>query len=181
VVNRKLRVTEKFFTRLKMRRLRLGLEQEQLAQRAGVSASSISAWERGINQPTMRNVELLAGVLGVDVAWLMGDPVAHELRDAPAAPWGTPRPLNALEALSDKTLRQVTDELVRAGNYELAKLYIDELADRKKRGVSCRGVEDVLDAALEISIEAGKAAGAAKPSSASTSNKPPRAPRGSTS
>lgn len=60
-----------FGQRLRARRNKLGLTQDQLADRAGVSPSSVTAWERGINIPTASGVTKLADVLAVDVQWLL--------------------------------------------------------------------------------------------------------------
>lgn len=61
-----------FSRRLRTRRLRLGWDQDRLAREAGLSASSISAWERGKNMPTGQNIEELARALAVSSSWLVG-------------------------------------------------------------------------------------------------------------
>lgn len=43
--------------RLKMLRQELGLTQEELAQKLGVSANSVHAWERGMWRPRPENVK----------------------------------------------------------------------------------------------------------------------------
>src|SRR5579872_472976 len=46
-------------------RERAGLGQERLAERSGVSAAAISNLERGMNQPRLETVQLLAQALGL--------------------------------------------------------------------------------------------------------------------
>lgn len=71
-VNRKLRMETDFSRRLRTRRIRIGWDQVKLAEAAGVSVSSVSAWERGVNMPTGQSLEALAAALGVHAAWLVG-------------------------------------------------------------------------------------------------------------
>lgn len=55
------------------RRARLNLTQEDLAARAGVSLRSITLWEGGTGEPTLRMVHRLAEALSVSPGWLIGD------------------------------------------------------------------------------------------------------------
>ena len=49
---------------LKKRRLKLGLEQFQMAEMVGVTWLSISNWERGIYRPSKRTMPSLVTLLG---------------------------------------------------------------------------------------------------------------------
>ncbi len=60
-----------FAERLRHRRNNLGMTQEDLAARSGFSVSSITAWERGINPPTMQNLARLSEALSCNPGWLM--------------------------------------------------------------------------------------------------------------
>lgn len=81
-VNRKLRMDTDFSLRLRTRRIRIGLDQASLAEAAGVSVSSVSAWERGVNMPTGQSLEALAAALGVHAAWLVGGAqLSNEISD----------------------------------------------------------------------------------------------------
>ena len=51
---------------LKKRRLKLGLEQFQMAEMVGVTWLSISNWERGIYRPSKRTMPSLVTLLGYD-------------------------------------------------------------------------------------------------------------------
>lgn len=48
-------------------RIVAGLTQGELADRAGVSAESVSNWERGRNEPQYRHALAIADALGCDV------------------------------------------------------------------------------------------------------------------
>ncbi|MBO4206239.1 helix-turn-helix domain-containing protein, partial [Micromonospora echinofusca] len=55
-----------FGVQLRTLRERAGLTQEELAERAGVTAHAVSALERGIrSRPYPRTVRSLAGALGI--------------------------------------------------------------------------------------------------------------------
>lgn len=60
-----------FSERLRYRRNNLGMTQEDLAARSGFSVSSITAWERGVNPPTMQSLTRLAEALTCNPGWLM--------------------------------------------------------------------------------------------------------------
>lgn len=58
------------FQRLRLRAARkyLGISQQQLADRLGVTARTVSSWERGATVP--EDVAALAHILIVEVDWL---------------------------------------------------------------------------------------------------------------
>ena len=56
---------------LRAARKEAGLTQEQLAHTAGVDRTSVSLFERGINQPTIRMLFKLATALGVSPSKLI--------------------------------------------------------------------------------------------------------------
>lgn len=65
-----------FAKRLKESRLRTGLKQADLAEKAGITAASISAYEsadgtKGKN-PSLENAKAIAKALGVSLDWLCG-------------------------------------------------------------------------------------------------------------
>jgi len=57
-------------SRIKKARKEQGLSQRQLASMVGISANNISFWERGVNQPTARNLKKLSDSLNVSIDWL---------------------------------------------------------------------------------------------------------------
>ncbi|WP_230972861.1 helix-turn-helix domain-containing protein [Gulosibacter hominis] len=67
-------------TRLRVAREFAGLEQSELAQRAGISRATISNAERGLATPNRATLSMWAFACGVDVHWLM----TGETNNAPA-------------------------------------------------------------------------------------------------
>lgn len=59
--------------RIPRARRQVGLTKEQLAERIGVSARTISNWELGYHRPRRRDLIAIAQVCGVDLAWLTED------------------------------------------------------------------------------------------------------------
>jgi transcriptional regulator with XRE-family HTH domain len=55
-------------TRLRTARIALGMTQEQLAIRTGVTRSVITSWESGKNAPDPRRAKVLAELLGTTIA-----------------------------------------------------------------------------------------------------------------
>lgn len=58
--------------RLKEVRLRKGLTQKQIADKAGVSMQAISNYENG-HAPTLENLIVIAETLDVPIGWLVGE------------------------------------------------------------------------------------------------------------
>ena len=54
-------------------RKRLGLSQEALAERIGVSRQAVSKWETGDAEPEISKLRSLAQVFGVTTDWLLSD------------------------------------------------------------------------------------------------------------
>lgn len=61
-----------FPDRLRLHRNKLGLSQEQLGQRIGVSQNAISTWERGESSPQLPELLALAKLFDVAVPYLVG-------------------------------------------------------------------------------------------------------------
>ncbi len=57
---------------IRARRHALGMTQEQLADRLGVSAPAVSKWEQGASYPDVTLLSALARTLGIDLNTLMG-------------------------------------------------------------------------------------------------------------
>lgn len=58
--------------RIAMERKKLGLSQEGLGEKAGVSRQSISKWESGSAMPEIEKLIALSKLFGVSVGWLLG-------------------------------------------------------------------------------------------------------------
>jgi transcriptional regulator with XRE-family HTH domain len=72
---------EAFGQRLQRLRAQAGLNQAEVAERMGVSAPSVSGWEKGRARPKHGRMAALAAILGVPTSELLGDPAPEELRD----------------------------------------------------------------------------------------------------
>lgn len=48
-----------------------GLTQEALAAKIGVKPSVISGWENDIKEPRANRLQMLSGILGVSLSWLL--------------------------------------------------------------------------------------------------------------
>jgi transcriptional regulator with XRE-family HTH domain len=59
--------------RIKVRRVELGLRQQDLADRLGLQQNHISEWEKGSRAIRAEQLVRLAKVLGVSVAQLVGE------------------------------------------------------------------------------------------------------------
>lgn len=84
---------------LKQRRKELGLSQDQLAQRAGVTQTQISGLERGANARTATTIAVLRA-LGLEMVFTPREllPAVRALIDADTPPIGTTeKPLYAIE------------------------------------------------------------------------------------
>jgi transcriptional regulator with XRE-family HTH domain len=62
-----------------------GLSQAELAKRLGVKVKTIRAWENDRSEPRANRLQMLAGIMGVSIMWLLngeGDgldgPVTHQ-------------------------------------------------------------------------------------------------------
>lgn len=63
--------------RISYHRKRLGLTQEQLADRVGVSAQAVSKWENDLSCPDINLLPELADIFGITVDALLGKETAH--------------------------------------------------------------------------------------------------------
>jgi transcriptional regulator with XRE-family HTH domain len=59
---------------IRTNRTRLGLTEQQLADRAGVSRGSVQQWESGATAPKRGNQDAVAAALGITKAELLGMP-----------------------------------------------------------------------------------------------------------
>ncbi len=73
--------SERFGAKLQRLRIAKGLSQADVAAHMGVSAPSISGWEKGRARPKHDRMGDLAGLLGVPVSQLLGDPTPERLNE----------------------------------------------------------------------------------------------------
>ena len=66
--------------KIKAKRKAMGLSQEDLAEKLGVTRQAVSKWEMDRAQPTMTNLRELARVFFVDMAYFIGDDNKEEAK-----------------------------------------------------------------------------------------------------
>ena len=71
---------------IRRRRRQSGYSQEELAFRAGVHVTYLSGIERGVRNPSLKNIRAIAGALGVPVAALFDFEDAVNLPPPPPPP-----------------------------------------------------------------------------------------------
>jgi len=102
--------------KIKLLRQKVGATQEQLGERLGVSAQSVSKWETGVTMPDISLLPLLAGELGVSI---------DELFDLT-----TDQKLQRIEKRIDVE-GELSDEIF--SEYEcFLKIQLDEYEDKRK-------------------------------------------------
>lgn len=75
-----------FGDRLTAAREAAGLTGEELAARLGVKAATLAAWEQDVKEPRANRLQMLAGMLGVSLSWLLtgaGDGLPPPSDDVP--------------------------------------------------------------------------------------------------
>lgn len=104
-----------FAARVLLSRRDLGINQDELARRAGISRTYVSKIETGAVESVMTDVAIrLAGALQVSVGYLLG------LTDIPSDEPGTP-----LQATDDSITFQVKDSALRRTIQELIAIVVD--------------------------------------------------------
>jgi CheY-like chemotaxis protein/DNA-binding XRE family transcriptional regulator len=75
---------KKFGSAIRVRRRRLGVSQEELAERAGLHRTYVADIERGARNPSLHTIDRLARAFDVSIASLFG-PLGSDEPPAPAA------------------------------------------------------------------------------------------------
>ena len=60
-----------FGDRLAAARETVGLDQKGLAKRLGVKPKTLASWEQDLSEPRAARVQMLSGLLGVSLSWLL--------------------------------------------------------------------------------------------------------------
>ncbi|WP_157016214.1 helix-turn-helix domain-containing protein [Mesorhizobium xinjiangense] len=117
-IHRRLPDNDTFGGRLSRTRDAQGLTTTQLARRVGVPKKTIEQWESDRSEPGVERLSLVAGVLNVNMLWLL-----HGVGDAPEDDIG-PDPLAAvtmqLERL--KHMHEDTGRIIQRIQRELVRL-----------------------------------------------------------
>ncbi len=117
-INRRLPDNDTFGGRLSRTRDAQGLTTTQLARRVGVPRKTIEQWESDRSEPGVERLSLLAGVLDVNMLWLL-----HGVGDAPEDDIG-PDPLAAVTAQLErlKRMHEDTGRIIERVQRELVRL-----------------------------------------------------------
>lgn len=116
-------------SRVRLRRMLLGLSQEKLGEHLGLTFQQIQKYEKGVNRIGASRLFDLAQVLGVPVQFFYDEAPGFEAA-APAAPGFAERPaesyvlefLNSREGLElNKAFVRITDPAVRRSVIELVR------------------------------------------------------------
>jgi len=102
--------TATFGDRLAGAREKAGLSQHELSERLGVKLTTLRQWENDLAAPRANRLQMLAGMLGVSLTWLLtahGDGI-----DAPVDVAAVPKDVTA--ALSE--IRALRQDLARTGD-----------------------------------------------------------------
>lgn len=102
--------------KIKLLRQKIGATQEQLGEKIGVSAQSISKWETGVTMPDITLLPILSSELGVTIDELFDLTTAQKLQRIENR-------LDIEENLSDDTFHEYENIL---------KIQLDESEDRRK-------------------------------------------------
>lgn len=179
-----------FKDRLAARRSRQGLDQHSLAQRAGVSAGSISAWERGVNEPTVQKLRDLAEALGCSVGWLIGEdapesnvvPAVQDQTNRPSVPAWVRSKIIEIRALADATTRSLRELETDLGISDSPLNYVkNQSVTEAGLAESIGPVMDVLLANRRLSPDPPSPGTAKAPTSGGKSPPPARDPSHPTS
>ena len=91
-----------FGDRLTFAREAAGLSQDELARRLGVEPERVTRWEADTDEPRANRLQMIAGMLGVSLAWLLTGTGEPPSADGPG---------EVSEILSE--IRQVRGEMAR--------------------------------------------------------------------
>jgi transcriptional regulator with XRE-family HTH domain len=58
-------------SRIRQARRQAGLSQSQLAAKIGAHVTSVSDWERGVNEPSVRHLTSIAEATGKSIDWFV--------------------------------------------------------------------------------------------------------------
>ncbi|MCA8884472.1 MAG: helix-turn-helix transcriptional regulator [Rhodobacteraceae bacterium] len=102
--------TSTFGDRLAGAREAAGLTRGELARRMGVKESTIGKWEEDLSEPRANRLQMLSGLLGVSLTWLLA--AEGDGLDGPAG--GDPLPDDVVVVLSE--MRQLKTALKQSAD-----------------------------------------------------------------
>lgn len=109
-----------FKIRLSELRKSRGLTQEQLADRLGISSSTVSSYERGIREPSLQMISDIADFFNVDQGYLLGDsPIRRKYAFDKDGSYEFQRIVDKITMTDNLTLIKILDKLLRMNDDEL--------------------------------------------------------------
>jgi len=109
--------------RIRARREKLGLKQQDLANSLGISPQAVSKWERGENAPDVAVLTPLARLLGVSVDWLLSG------QETPRDVFGAAVLVSSIRGAHEKSLQLRPREFALWANgifYQLTEMTLGE-------------------------------------------------------
>lgn len=146
-----------FHSRLKELRVKLELSQQSLAEKIGISKSSINMYERGEREPGIETLEAFADFFNVDMNYLLGkSDSVHSFtsfntsnHSARIPVYGSVAAGIPIEAITDiEDYEEITEEMARTGKYAALKIKGSSMEPRFTEG-------DVVIVKLQDTVESG--------------------------
>jgi transcriptional regulator with XRE-family HTH domain len=95
-------------SRVRMRRLMLGMSQEKLGDKLGLTFQQVQKYEKGTNRVSASRLQQLSGILNVPIPFFFE---------------GVPQPGGAARQTQGTSVAFITDFLGRADGHELVKAF----------------------------------------------------------
>jgi len=102
--------------RLAAAREAAGLSQDELAEKLGVDIEALDAWENDRREPRANRLQMLTGLLGVSLRWLLTG--IGEGPDDPGTLEQTPQDVHAILMEMRRVRTQMAQASVRLGELE---------------------------------------------------------------
>lgn len=109
--------------RLRLRRVMLGISQDELARRLGLTFQQVQKYELGTNRISASRLYQLAEILDTTVAWFFDNLGASDMPDHNEAPEAVPDAFSRRETLElVRTYYEIGDPAMRRQLYRMARL-----------------------------------------------------------
>lgn len=138
---------ENFMERIKELRKEFGLSQQELANKMGVSRSTIAMWETGKAQPYNEMLRQLAYIFDVSTDYILGVEKPNSKLGASVPVYGDVAagiPIDAIEDIED--YEEIDKVMARGGEYISLRIKGDSMEPRMKDG-------DVIIVRLQSTVE----------------------------
>jgi transcriptional regulator with XRE-family HTH domain len=115
-------------SRLRQRRMLLGISQEQLAEMLGLTFQQVQKYERGTNRVSASRLFQLARALDTPITWFFDEMASERGADREKAESGEDNdPMSRRETLElVRVYSRIDDRKVRKKLYEMAKALAEE-------------------------------------------------------